>query len=108
MVLRHPVWHDTCGGCHASPAPSGLVALSREYTMGQPLKCSFQNDLQKCPVENTAHHRQGHPSDRGDGASARVAVIASPLFSLNLYPPHPPCTGEVLAHKRYSRVGPPV
>src|SRR5712691_8442731 len=30
IVLRHPVWHDTCGGCHSSPAPSGLVALSRE------------------------------------------------------------------------------
>jgi hypothetical protein len=26
-------------------------ALQREYTMGQPLKCSFHNDLQKCPVE---------------------------------------------------------
>src|SRR5215831_5676191 len=30
IALRHPVWHDTCGGCHSSPAPSGLVALSRE------------------------------------------------------------------------------
>src|SRR4029453_10976452 len=29
-------------------------ALQREYTMGQPLKCSFHNDLQKCPVENRA------------------------------------------------------
>src|SRR5262245_42588974 len=27
-------------------------ALQREYTMGQPLKCLWQNDLQKCPVEN--------------------------------------------------------
>src|SRR5205823_5901149 len=27
-------------------------ALQREYTMSQPLKCFFQNDLQKCPVEN--------------------------------------------------------
>src|SRR5215510_3523297 len=27
-------------------------ALQREYTMGQPLKYSLQNDLQKCPVEN--------------------------------------------------------
>src|SRR4030095_5423689 len=27
-------------------------ALQSEYTMGQPLKCSFHNDLQKCPVEN--------------------------------------------------------
>src|SRR5262245_18233718 len=26
-------------------------ALQREYTMGQPLKCLWQNDLQKCPVE---------------------------------------------------------
>ena len=26
-------------------------ALQREYTMGQPLKCLLQNDLQKCPVE---------------------------------------------------------
>src|SRR6266705_728814 len=26
-------------------------AFQREYTMSQPLKCFFQNDLQKCPVE---------------------------------------------------------
>src|SRR5262249_108253 len=30
---------------------TGWVALSREYTMSQPLKCLSQNDLQKCPVE---------------------------------------------------------
>ena len=29
------------------PAPSGVVALSREYTMSQPLKRSFQNGLNK-------------------------------------------------------------
>src|SRR5439155_25705012 len=31
-------------------------ALQREYTMSQPLKCFFQNDLQKCPVENLAEN----------------------------------------------------
>src|SRR4029453_2356733 len=30
IVLRRLVWHDTCGGCHSSLTPSGLVALSRE------------------------------------------------------------------------------
>jgi hypothetical protein len=29
-VLKRPVWHDICGGCHSSLAPSGLVALSSE------------------------------------------------------------------------------
>src|SRR5215813_3991665 len=29
LVLKHPVWHDTGGGCHSSCAPSGVVALSR-------------------------------------------------------------------------------
>jgi hypothetical protein len=28
-------------------------ALQREYTMGQPLKSLFQNDLAKCPVEKS-------------------------------------------------------
>jgi hypothetical protein len=43
-------------------------AFQREYTMGQPLKCSLQNDLQKCPVEKlggvhqiTKHHRKLSP-----------------------------------------------
>jgi hypothetical protein len=30
IVLKRPVWHDICGGCHSSLAPSGLVALSSE------------------------------------------------------------------------------
>jgi hypothetical protein len=30
LVLKRLVWHDTYGGCHSSPAPSGWVALSRE------------------------------------------------------------------------------
>src|SRR5215468_3855980 len=34
IVLRHLVWHDTCGGCHSSLTPSGLVALSRESIRG--------------------------------------------------------------------------
>src|SRR5215831_11546816 len=34
IVLRHPVWHDICGGCHSSLTPSGLVALSRESIRG--------------------------------------------------------------------------
>src|SRR5436309_9942168 len=29
-------------------------ALQREYTMGQPLKYLWQNDLQKCPVEKVS------------------------------------------------------
>src|SRR5215510_16434953 len=37
-------------------------ALQREYTMGQPLKCLFQNDLQKCPVEKSLFHRRPFPS----------------------------------------------
>jgi hypothetical protein len=32
-------------------------ALQREYTMGQPLKCLLQNDLQKCPVEKLYHKK---------------------------------------------------
>jgi hypothetical protein len=42
IVFRHPVWHDTCGGGHSSSAPAGLIALQKEYTMGQPLEYSFQ------------------------------------------------------------------
>src|SRR5215470_467032 len=34
IVLRHLVWHDTCGGCHSSLTPSGLVALSRKSMRG--------------------------------------------------------------------------
>ena len=34
-------------------------ALQREYTMGQPLKCLCQNDLQKCPVENQCLRDRG-------------------------------------------------
>jgi hypothetical protein len=30
IPLKRPVWHDICGGCHSSSAPSGLVALSSE------------------------------------------------------------------------------
>src|SRR6266849_903321 len=59
LVSRPPVWHDTCGGCHSSSAPSGLVALSREYTMSQPLQRSFQNGLNKVSGSESYVNRRG-------------------------------------------------
>src|SRR4029450_11478930 len=46
-------------------------ALQREYTMGQPLQCLLQNDLQKCPVEKTTWNRNAlkrcQPASGGRG-----------------------------------------
>jgi hypothetical protein len=48
-------------------------ALQSEYTMGQPLKCLFRNDLQKCPVENKEHKTWVEAEVRGIARSGFIA-----------------------------------
>src|SRR4029434_6090661 len=79
-------------------------ALQREYTMGQPLQCLLQNDLQKCPVENCLlpnDRRDTQPLPRPQRGECLCGYRRNSGGAATCFSVSPACVGVSLLTARY-------